>query len=221
MKITRMLSALAALAVASTLGLSGCENPITKRIFGSFDKPVIYLYPEKTTEVAVSLGLDGEFLSVYPAFNADSSAGTAGWIVTAEPDGRLFAGGREYYCLFWEGETGAEFDFSKGFCVAGEDTAEFLCDSLEKLGLTEREANEFIIYWLPRMEHNAYNLISFQTDAYTDAAELCVSPEPDSLIRVFMAFRALETPVEIEPQELGSPERSGFTVVEWGGGEVR
>ena len=71
------------------------------------------------------------------------------------------------------------------------------------------------------MEHNAYNLISFQTDAYTDAAELCVSPEPDSLIRVFMAFRALETPVEIEPQELGSPERSGFTVVEWGGGEVR
>ena len=217
MKITRMLSALAALAVASTLVLSGCENPITKRIFGSFDKPVIYLYPEKTTEVSVDLSIDGEFVSVYPEFNAGSS----GWTVTAEPDGRLFVGGREYYCLFWEGETGAEYDFSKGFCVAGEDTAEFLRASLEKLGLTPREANEFIIYWLPRMEHNAYNLISFQTDAYTDAARLCVSPEPDSLIRVFMAFRALETPVEIEPQELSSPERSGFTVVEWGGSEVR
>ena len=217
MKMKRTISALAALAMASALGLTGCDESIANIINGRIEKPVIYLYPEKTTEVSVDLSIDGEFVSVYPEFNAENS----GWTVTAEPDGRLFVGGREYYCLFWEGETGAEFDFSKGFCVAGEDTAEFLRASLEKLGLTPREANEFIIYWLPRMEHNAYNLISFQTDAYTDAAELCVSPEPDSLIRVFMAFRALETPVEIEPQELGSPERSGFTVVEWGGGEVR
>lgn len=217
MKMKRTISALAALAMASALGLTGCDESIANIINGRIEKPVIYLYPEKTTEVSVDLSIDGEFVSVYPEFNAGSS----GWTVTAEPDGRLFVGGREYYCLFWEGETGAEFDFSKGFCVAGEDTAEFLRDTLGELGLTPREANEFIIYWLPRMEHNAYNLISFQTDAYTDAAELCVSPEPDSLIRVFMAFRALETPVEIEPQELGSPERSGFTVVEWGGGEVR
>ena len=217
MKMKRTISALAALAMASALGLTGCDESIANIINGRIEKPVIYLYPEKTTEVSVDLSIDGEFVSVYPEFNAENS----GWTVTAEPDGRLFVGGREYYCLFWEGETGAEFDFSKGFCVAGEDTAEFLRDTLGELGLTPREANEFIIYWLPRMEHNAYNLISFQTDAYTDAAELCVSPEPDSLIRVFMAFRALETPVEIEPQELGSPERSGFTVVEWGGGEVR
>ena len=217
MKMKRTISALAALAMASALGLTGCDESIANIINGRIEKPVIYLYPEKTTEVSVDLSIDGEFVSVYPEFNAENS----GCTVTAEPDGRLFVGGREYYCLFWEGETGAEFDFSKGFCVAGEDTAEFLRDTLGELGLTPREANEFIIYWLPRMEHNAYNLISFQTDAYTDAAELCVSPEPDSLIRVFMAFRALETPVEIEPQELGSPERSGFTVVEWGGGEVR
>lgn len=217
MKMKRTISALAALAMASALGLTGCDESIANIINGRIEKPVIYLYPEKTTEVSVDLSIDGEFVSVYPEFNAENS----GWTVTAEPDGRLFAGGREYYCLFWEGETGAEYDFSKGFCVAGEDTAEFLCDSLEKLGLTAREANEFIIYWLPRMEHNAYNLISFQTDAYTDAARLSVSPEPDSLIRVFMAFRPLETPVEIEPQELSSPERSGFTVVEWGGSEIR
>lgn len=217
MKMKRTISALAALAMVSALGLSGCDESITNIIKGRIEKPVIYLYPEKTTEVSVDLSIDGEFVSVYPEFNAENS----GWTVTAEPDGRLFVDGREYYCLFWEGETGAEYDFSKGFCVAGEDTAEFLRDTLGELGLTPREANEFIIYWLPRMEHNAYNLISFQTDAYTDAAELCVSPEPDSLIRVFMAFRALETPVEIEPQELGSPERSGFTVVEWGGSEVR
>lgn len=56
--------------------------------------------------------------------------------------------------------------------------------ALEQLGLTRREANEFIVYWLPHMEQNPYNIISFQTDAYTNAAELKVSPEPDTLIRV-------------------------------------
>ena len=141
MKMKRTISALAALAMASALGLTGCDESIANIINGRIEKPVIYLYPEKTTEVSVDLSIDGEFVSVYPEFNAENS----GWTVTAEPDGRLFVGGREYYCLFWEGETGAEFDFSKGFCVAGEDTAEFLRDTLGELGLTPREANEFII----------------------------------------------------------------------------
>ena len=73
-----------------------------------------------------------------------------------------------YNYLYWEGETYAQYDLSKGFCVKGEDTAAFLEDALEQLGLTRREANEFIVYWLPLMEHNPYNKISFQTDIYTD-----------------------------------------------------
>ena len=87
-------------------------------------------------------------------------------------------------------------------------------------GLSAREANEFIIYWLPRMQHNAYNLISFQTDAYTESAALEINPAPDSLLRVFMAFMPLDAPVEIEPQELVPFEREGFCVVEWGGAEI-
>ena len=94
-------------------------------------------------------------------------------------------------------------------------------DALEKQGLTRREANEFIVYWLPRMEQNPYNLIAFQTSAYTDHARLTVTPEPDSLLRVFMAWKPLESPVEIPTQGLPVFSRSGFTVVEWGGAEVR
>ena len=104
--------------------------------------------------------------------------------------------------------------------MAGADTAAFLENALARLGLTEREANEFIIYWLPRMEGNPYNLISFQTDAYTDAAELTIAPAPDTLIRVFMAWKGLDQPVEVPAQELTTPERTGFTAVEWGGAEL-
>ena len=179
------------------------------------EKPVLYLYPEEETAVSVTLDFDGTLISTYPDYRS-------GWTVTARPDGTLTdpETGRSYYCLFWEGEADAGFDLSTGFCVAGADTAAFLEGALEKLGLTQREANEFLIYWLPRMEGNPHNLISFQRAAYTDAAALTIDPAPDTLIRVHMAWKALEHPVEVEPQELTAPARTGFTAVEWGGTEV-
>ena len=177
-------------------------------------KPVIYLYPEETAQVEVALDYDGGLTHTYPAYGD-------GWQVTAQPDGTLTdETGREYYCLFWEGITEAEYDFSAGFCVAGEDTAAFLEDALDRRGLTEREADEFIIYWLPKLEGNPYNLLSFQTEAYTSSAVLTIDPAPDTLIRVFLAWKGLDAPVEVEPQTLTAPERAGFTAVEWGGAEV-
>lgn len=178
-------------------------------------KPVIYLYPEEETQVCVKLDYDGTLTSTYPAYDG-------GWTVKAAPDGTLTdpETGRSYYCLFWEGVTHREYDFAQGFCVAGEDTAAFLEGALAQLGLTQREANEFIIYWLPKLEENPYNLLSFQTTAYTDGAELTIDPAPDTLIRVFLAWKGLEKPVEIAPQNLTAPRRTGFTVVEWGGTEV-
>ena len=178
-------------------------------------KPVIYLYPEGETEVSVALTLDGELTCTYPAYGE-------GWNVTALPDGTLTdAKGQTYNYLYWEGETEMEFDFSEGFCVKGEETATFLETTLAELGLTRREANEFIVYWLPLMEKNPYNLISFQTENYTDAAKLTVSPAPDTVIRVFMAWKGAEEFTELPEQELTAPERKGFTVVEWGGTEVK
>lgn len=178
-------------------------------------KPVVYLYPEEETEVEVTLDFDGELTFTYPKYND-------GWRVTAQPDGTLTdERGREYYCLFWEGEADIEYDMTQGFVVEGSAVRTFLEDALAKLGLTEREADEFIIYWLPQLENNPYNLISFQQEAYTDAAVLDIYPEPDCVLRVFMAYKALETPIDIEPQTLEGILRHGFTVVEWGGAQVK
>lgn len=178
-------------------------------------KPVIYLYPEAECEVSVKLSLDGELSCTYPDYGG-------GWLVTASPDGTLRdERGQEYNYLYWEGETNARWDMTKGACVRGEDTAAFLEGALDKLGLTRREANEFIVFWLPIMQENPYNVISFQTDEYTDAARLEITPKPDTLIRVFMAFMPSDSFVELEPQELTAPERTGFTAVEWGGCEIK
>ena len=179
------------------------------------EKPVIYLYPETPTEVSVKLTLDGKLTSTYPAYDK-------GWDnFTAHPDGTLiFPDGKEYYCLYWEGIQNMDCDFTRGFCVKGEDTAAFLEWALTEQGLTPREANEFIIYWLPRMESNPYNVISFQTDAYTEGAVLEIDPNPDSLLRVFMAYYPSDEAVEMEAQAFTPFERVGFAVVEWGGCEL-
>ncbi|MBQ6734142.1 MAG: zinc ribbon domain-containing protein [Lachnospiraceae bacterium] len=187
------------------------------------EKPVIYLYPEEERDISVQLSFDGRLSCVYPAFDAEGT-----WRVTARPDGTLFdENGKEYYCLYWEGEGGWTPDFSEGAVVKGEDTAAFLEEALAAQGLTPREANEFIIYWLPQMEDNAYNLISFQTDNYTDAAKLFVEPAPDTVIRVCMSFRALQEEEALTlrdtlpAQTFTAPEREGFILVEWGGCEVK
>ena len=178
------------------------------------DKPVIYLYPENDTVCSVRLKLDGELTCTYPEHGDD------GWQnFLAKPDGTLvFADGKEYYCLYWEGVSNMTSDYSEGFCVKGEETAVFLEEILADIGLTDREANEFIIYWLPILQKNEYNVISFQGENYQNDAELEITPAPDSILRVYMSYYASDKYVEIEPQEFDVFERKGFTVVEWGGG---
>lgn len=201
------------LTAALVLGLTGCAEPSSDEPLT--EKPVIYLYPEQETTVSVSLDYAGTLTATYPAYED-------GWTVTAEPDGTLYdENGDEYSYLFWEGENNTDYDFSKGFCVAGADTADFLREKLAEIGLTPREYNEFIVYWLPKMEDNSYKLISFQSERYTDTAKLDIDPTPDSVLRVFMAWKPLHRPQNIEPQTFTPFARDGFTVVEWGGCEVK
>ena len=213
------LALLMAVSVTGCTAHHECDEPYTPPTRYDEDlpvpeKPVIYLYPQTRQQVTVKLELQGQLTCTYPAYRE-------GWTVTADPEGTLTdLNGQQYNYLYWEGVTENRFDFSRGFCVPGEDTAVFLEDALEQLGLTRREANEFIVYWLPQMEQNPYNLICFQEEAYTELARLEITPTPDTLLRVFMTWQPSGDYVNLEEQTLTAPERTGFTVVEWGGAEI-
>ena len=64
-------------------------------------------------------------------------------------------------------------------------------------------------------------MITFQNEVYIESAKLDITPKPDSVLRVFMAYKAIDKPIEIEEPIITSFERNGFTVVEWGGAEIR
>ena len=204
----KRLLILSMLSVFLLIGCSSEEPPA--------EKPVIYLYPEAKQEIEVKLDYEGELTCTYPEYKD-------GWHIVAHPDGTLVddTTGKEYSYLFWEGKSDTEYDLSKGYVIAGKDTAEFLETKLAELGLNRKEANEFIVYWLPRMQGNPYNLITFQNEIYTNSAKLEITPNPDSILRVFMVHKALNEQIEIEEPIIEPFERNGFTVIEWGGTEIK
>lgn len=191
------------------LFFTGCEPPEKDK------KPVIYLYPTSEQIVNVELDYKGKLTCTYPEYKD-------GWKVKAKPDGMLtnIADNREYSYLFWEGISDYKWDMSKGFVVKGNEIEKFLQEKLEYLGLTPKEYNEFIVYWLPIMQENKYNLITFEGEDYENIAQLKITPQPDSILRIMMVFKPLDKFIKVEEQELKPFVRKGFTVIEWGGTEV-
>ncbi|MFU7515470.1 hypothetical protein [Clostridium sp. HCS.1] len=189
--------------------LISCSSEATEK------KPVIYLYPTKEEVIDVNLEYKGELTVTYPEYKD-------GWKVKANPDGTLInlEDNKEYSYLFWEGISDLSYDVSEGFVIKKEDTADFLQEKLEYMGLTPKEYNEFIVYWLPILQENKYNLISFAGEEYNEYAKLNITPKPDSILRVMMVYKPLDKPIEIKEQKLEQFNREGFTVVEWGGARV-
>lgn len=178
-------------------------------------KPMIYLYPQEETNVTVKLGNPYYLTTTYPKYN-DS------WNVIAEPDGTLKTNNREYYGLFWEGTNHQAKVKEDGFIVEGKDVEHFLEEKLDILGLTNKEANEFIIYWLPKLENNKYNYIRFETiEEVNEYMPLEITPNPDTIIRVLMDYKPLDKPINITEQKLTKTSRIGFSVVEWGGSLIK
>ena len=179
-------------------------------------KPIIYLYPETKTDVTVKLGAPERLTASYPKY-------TDGWNVTAYPNGDLIdkKSGNKLYSLYWEGKrANSNVDKTVGFVIKGSDAAKFLEEKLDILGLNYKEKEEFIVYWLPKLEENAYNYIYFETGAAVGKNDmsLSLSVKPDTTIRIRMLFEGLAEKKEVKEQTLvPAPARKGFTVVEWGG----
>lgn len=180
-------------------------------------KPMIYLYPnEDNTNITIKLGNSNLLTTTYPKYN-DS------WNVVANSDGNLYDlnTNRYYYGLYWEGIDNSEINLNEGFVIKGSESSKFLEDKLSYLGLNGREINEFIVYWLPKLESNKYNYIRFRTiDEINKYMPIESNYSFDTTIRVIMDFKGLNRRIKVDEQRLTKVERTGSTLVEWGGREI-
>lgn len=179
-------------------------------------KPVLYLYPLKTTNVSVNLKFPSYITTSYPKYNN-------GWSIKVDPSGNITdVFGKSYYALYWDEKyyTSKEngVDFKTGFYVESENATEFLEEKLSYIGLNDRERNEFIMYWLPILEKNGKSLVYFELTKERELNnKLNISPIPDSLLRVVIHVKKVDKKVNIKEQKLIPFNRYGFTAIEWGG----
>ncbi len=197
---------------------SGANKSVTRQIFfidGSVEvgKPVIYLYPEKTSRVFVNVAPNGGVSVSEPKLGS-------GWNVIATPQSKIYdlASRQTYDYLFWEGFANNFTTPKEGFVVDKDNVSQFFDDKLAALGLNEKEIADFKEFWLPRLSSDPYYFITFVPQADFDRyAPLTVKPTPDTIIRVFFDYRGLSAPINVPEPQLTTPTRQGFTVVEWGG----
>ncbi|MES2623080.1 MAG: hypothetical protein V4576_01575 [Patescibacteria group bacterium] len=207
------------------------------KLEGGCGKPVIYLYPEKTTEVHIDFKNDMQLTTVIPSYSK-------GWDVIAKPSGALSSvskdscvqyidakhGGEyayeaclknEYPYIYWAGNAFATYPKQTEGFVVGKDALKVELESkLNMLGLSEKEIKDMVEYWYPEMmkRNSPYYRISFvQTAEMNSFIPMNVIPKPDSVIRVFLDWEPLNELKTIVSQKLVKGMRNGFTYVEWGG----
>lgn len=209
---------------------------------GGCGKPVVYLYPTEPTAVKVSLLAPTHLTTDIPNYRE-------GWNVLAHPDGSLldlqpdatdcgqFSSaqvGAEYAAaacatqtypyLYWAGSvTSTEYPrLTEGWVVGRNELHQFFDDKLKAMGFDSRETADFKAYWVPQLQgKNApyFRISFFQTDQVNQLFPMGVTPQPDTVFRMFLDYTALQSqPQQLpQPQQLQKLHRSGFTLVEWGG----
>ena len=190
------------------------KKPIFKKIC-KVKKPIIYLYPEKPMDISIQINMknNNKFIVVYPKFNKENNT----WNVHAKPTGEIIINDKTYPYLFWEAQSYLKVEINEGFIVKDEDAENFLEEKLKIFGLNDKESTDFITFWLPILLDNKLSVCTFQTKEYYENFELNIEPKPDTLIRIFLFIKKVNTPIAIKEQKLEKIERRGYTVVEWGG----
>ena len=144
-------------------------------------KPVILLYDNEkkvNEEVIVKLTLNDamDIGATYPqptVTNENSKGKEYEWKCSYSSDGsedacQLTVNGKNYEYLFWEGICNRKEDFEEGEVVgiSKEKFVDELEELLGKLGLNEREINDFIVYWLTKLSNRKGHKVTICAKKY-------------------------------------------------------
>ena len=186
---------------------------------GKRAKPVIYIYPLKEQKTSVHIDFKGDDLYTWPKIDKTNT-----WEVTAQPNGMLIdIKGEQYPYLFWEGTSNNVnyIDLNDGFVVNADETEIFFLEKLKILGLNAKEYTDFITFWSPLLRKNRCNFIRFETVNYNNEIPLTIVPKPESIQRILMVYKPVDANYNVRPQVLEPFSRRGYTVIEWGGMELK
>lgn len=183
-------------------------------------KPVIYLYPEVEMSVHVTIDPVGQLFFTYPHYNN-------GWDVVATPDGDLIVNGQSIDYLFWEAQMNLQVNAKHNSTVVSKLEAEAQITAvLDKFGLNSNEKADFLTYWIPEILQADKDNINIQfmfNDDCSTFGELNVTPAPNKIGRIYLLWNPTDDAISDNTsiEDIPTMDRSGFTVIEWGGAEIK
>ncbi len=188
-------------------------------------KPVIYAYSEKEIDVEMELNYFGKLTFTYPQIENNK------WQFKTKNDGTLTdKKGKNYPYLFYEGLLSEKLKFSQekgryfGNIIKKDSIINFLEKTLSELAFNEKEQTDFITFWGPRMSSYEKVFVQFLIgEEYDKISSLKINPKPDNLRRIYIIFSEISdaNSIDFECQKFYPIKRSGFTVLEWGGSEIK
>ncbi len=178
------------------------ETPIVK-------KPALYLYPEKKQTITVRLAPKGDITKTIPPYNGK-------WIVKVTPTGKI---NNQYDYLFYEVNLAKPYPLTNaGWVVPYSELSKWFDIYLPKLGLNEKEADDFKNYWLKELKPHKYYEIRYMDKKFlSENLHVDINPKPDTFIRVFLHFKGTNSKQSLTEPQIFKKNRRGFTAVEWGG----
>ena len=142
--------------------------------------------------ISVNLNIpEGKFTSVYPKFSEKENTQN----VEGNPNGDIKLNNKMYPYLFYECDSYFAQETNEGFIVEDKNAIDFLEEKLKILGLNDKEMTDFITYWLPTLLANKLSLCTFQDKTFFEYIKLNVTPNPDTLIRIFLSIKKLDSPI--------------------------
>lgn len=185
-----------------------CARPDFPNFPPGVKKPAIYLYPLQKSKINVSVDLKGVITKSEPNY-------FKGWKVTAEPSGLI---DDKFDYLFYEAQLEQLQLPKEGWVVEYKELENWFDSNLKKLGLIDKEISQFKEYWLMELPFAKYYEIRLLDNKFlTENMNLIIDPKPATVIRRNFYFKPLKSQISIKQPSIITPERNGFTVVEWGG----
>lgn len=177
-------------------------------------KPAIYLYPTKKEAINVKVNTIGIFTLTIPDYPKN------GWNVIAHPNGDIESDDKIFEYLYYESmiPDARVVIPDKGYVVADGELSDLFNQILPRVGLNRNEASGFSDYWLKALPSSPYYFVGLMNEkSINDIEPLVINPTPDTINRVRFYFELLDKPKIVEKPIITTPERKGFTVIEWGG----
>jgi len=175
-----------------------------------FRKPNIYIYPETDTNIEIYLDFPrgGYITESLPSYDD-------GWKINVSSEGRING---TYECLYYEFNAPDLCQYDYGWVVERENLEKFFRQNMEAYGFNDKEIDDFIDYWVPKLnKFKRYIIFPQLNEDISRVIQIRCSREIDTLFRLYYAIMGTNfIGVEITPPEIYPFERNGFTIVEWG-----